>query len=139
MVPGFCSSIQLTWNKAIAMKKFELTDDEIALILSRRQETAALEARIQQRFDQLERKLEEALKAVNSAYVRTGEHLDEEVLKAVDDVSVKKDEFLSVENVCELLGISRSQFWRLRKAGKFKKPAIEYPPRWKRSDIEKPT
>jgi predicted DNA-binding transcriptional regulator AlpA len=118
--PGFCSSIQLTWHKEIAMKKLDLTDEEIALILSRRQETAEFESKIQQRFDQLERKLEE-------------------VLKAVEDASVKKDEYLSVENVCELLGISRSQFWRLRKAGKFKKPAIEYPPRWKRSDIENPT
>lgn len=101
------------------MKKLELTDDEIALILSRRQETAALEARIQQRFDQLERMLDE-------------------VLAAMKGTAIKKDEYLSIDQVCEMLGISRKQLWRKRKAGKIAKPVIESPLRWRRSDLENP-
>jgi predicted DNA-binding transcriptional regulator AlpA len=116
----FLLFIPLTWRKRILMKKLDLTDDEIALILSRRQETAALEARIQQRFDQLERKLDE-------------------VLAAMKETAVKKDEYLSIDQVCEMLGISRKQLWRMRKADKIVKPAIENPLRWRRSDLENPT
>jgi predicted DNA-binding transcriptional regulator AlpA len=117
-VPGFCSSIQLTWHKAIAMKKFELTDEEIALILRRREETAEFELRIQQRFDRLEKMLEEVLAVVQGASSKTGE-------------------YLSIDQVCELLNISRSQLWRMRKSGKIAKPVTEYPLRWRRSDIER--
>jgi predicted DNA-binding transcriptional regulator AlpA len=101
------------------MNKFELTDDEIALILMRRQETAALEARIQQRFDQLERKLDE-------------------VLAAMKGTTTQKDEYLDTDQVCELLKISKSKLWRIRKAGMLK-PFIENPLRWRRSDLESPT
>jgi hypothetical protein len=101
------------------MKKLELTDDEIALILRRRQETAALEARIQQRFDQLERKLDEVLAAMKGA-------------------SIKKGEYLNSDQVCEILNISRTKLWEMRKKGKLK-PAIENPLRWRRSDLENPT
>jgi predicted DNA-binding transcriptional regulator AlpA len=101
------------------MKKLELTDDEIALILSRRQEKAALEARIQQRFDQLERKLDE-------------------VLAALKGTATQKDQYLNSDQVCEILNISRTKLWEMRKRGKLK-PAIEDPLRWRRSDLESPT
>jgi predicted DNA-binding transcriptional regulator AlpA len=101
------------------MKKLELTDEEIALILSRRQETAAFESRIQQRFDQLESKLDE-------------------VLAAMKGTAIKKDEYLDSDQVCELLNISKSKLWRMRKAGMLK-PFIENPLRWRRSDLENPT
>jgi predicted DNA-binding transcriptional regulator AlpA len=46
-------------------------------------------------------------------------------------------EYLSINEVCGLLSISRSQFWRLRKEGKFPRPTIENPARWKRSDFDR--
>jgi predicted DNA-binding transcriptional regulator AlpA len=102
----------------IPMKKLDLTDEEVAWILSRRQETAEFELRIQQRFDRLEKKLDEVLAVVQGTSGKTGE-------------------YLSLDQVCELLNISRSQLWRMRKSGKIAKPVIEYPLRWRRSDIER--
>jgi predicted DNA-binding transcriptional regulator AlpA len=45
-------------------------------------------------------------------------------------------EYLTIKDYHRLLGISRSQFWRLRKQGKIPNPAIENPPRWRRSQVE---
>jgi predicted DNA-binding transcriptional regulator AlpA len=48
----------------------------------------------------------------------------------------KPKEYLSIDDYRNLLGISRSQFWRLRKNGKIPNPVIENPPRWRRSQVE---
>jgi predicted DNA-binding transcriptional regulator AlpA len=53
--------------------------------------------------------------------------------KAIEQI----DHYLTIEDVISILKISRSQFWRLRRAGKIPPPVIEAPIRWRRTDIVK--
>ncbi len=46
-------------------------------------------------------------------------------------------EFLTQTEVLKKLGIGRTSLYKLRKSGKFAKPALESPLRWRAKDIDK--
>ena len=54
-------------------------------------------------------------------------------LTPVDIVTAK--EFLKIKDMLEKLGVTRTQFWRMRKAGDVPPPVIKNPQMWLASKV----
>jgi len=48
----------------------------------------------------------------------------------------KEKEFLKINDMVEKLGVTRTQFWRMRKAGEVPPPVIRNPQMWLASQIK---
>ena len=47
----------------------------------------------------------------------------------------KEKEFLKINDMLEKLGVTRTQFWRMRKAGDVPPPVIKHPQMWLASKV----
>ena len=52
------------------------------------------------------------------------------------NTTAKENEFLKINDMIEKLGVTRSQFWRMRKAGEVPPPVIRNPQMWLSSQIK---
>ncbi|PPD31865.1 MAG: hypothetical protein CTY19_12745 [Methylomonas sp.] len=51
-------------------------------------------------------------------------------------MTAKEKEFLKINDMVEKLGVTRTQFWRMRKAGEVPQPVIRNPQMWLASQIK---
>jgi len=57
-------------------------------------------------------------------------------IESDQSTAAKEKEFLKINDMVEKLGVTRTQFWRMRKAGEVPPPVIRNPQMWLASQIK---
>lgn len=57
-------------------------------------------------------------------------------IESAQNTTAKEKEFLKISDMIEKLGVTRTQFWRMRKAGDVPPPVIRNPQMWLASQVK---
>ena len=57
-------------------------------------------------------------------------------IESDQNTTAKEKEFLKINDMVEKLGVTRTQFWRMRKAGDVPPPIIRNPQMWLASQVK---
>ena len=71
-----------------------------------------------------------------AVFANPNRKLDCNMIKEIDkNTPAEVKEFLKINDMMEKLGVTRTQFWRMRKAGEVPPPVIDNPQMWLASKV----